>query len=281
MTGFLRSAPLALLAVFTAVALTGYATFGVHPELLMRVPGALDVYSGAFTFFARIHVMLAFGVAAIELTRIARGRWLPALGVVYAISLASELLGTTVGLPFGPYAYTDGLGAKWFSHVPLLIPLSWFTMALPSFAIARLLLRQRTSHVRAGRATILVGSIILLAWDLALDPAMSFATKYWIWGRSGPYYGMPWLNLAGWFVTGVALMAALSALGAKQWTDRLSPRWTRAFYAVNLALPLGMCAAKGLWLAVAATLAALGIIVLATADATRRHPVAGSQAVWQ
>ena len=56
--------------------------------------------------------------------------------------------------------------------------------------------------------------LLLLAWDLALDPAMSYATRYWIWGDEGPYYGMPWLNLFGWYVTGVVLMAVLSLLPA-------------------------------------------------------------------
>ena len=45
------------------------------------------------------------------------------------MSLASELLGTGLGIPFGPYSYTSLLGPKWFELVPLLIPLSWFTMS--------------------------------------------------------------------------------------------------------------------------------------------------------
>ena len=57
--------------------------------------------------------------------------------LIHLTSLTSELSGTTVGLPFGPYHYTAGLGPKWFDHVPLLIPLSWFMMAVPSYAIAR------------------------------------------------------------------------------------------------------------------------------------------------
>ena len=98
---------------------------------------------------------------------------------------------------------------------------------------------------------------MLLSWDLALDPAMSLVTKYWIWGTEGPYYGMPLLNLFGWYVTGLALMAALAALRADGWVAALPLGWLVAFYGANLLLPLGMSLAAGLWGAVAATVAAM------------------------
>ena len=82
---------------------------------------------------------------------------------------------------------------------------------------------------------------------------MSLVTKYWVWGVNGPYYGMPILNLVGWYVTGLALMIALSALRADRWIALLPLRWLVAFYGANLLLPLGMSAAAGLWGAVAAT----------------------------
>src|SRR5690606_11509324 len=122
-----------------------------------------------------------------------------------------ELLGTTSGVPFGEYRYTTALGPQWFGHVPVVIPLSWFYMAVPSYALARLAMPDRA----AGRA--LLASLILLAWDLALDPAMSGATAYWVWERPGSHYGMPWTNLVGWYVTGLALMFALVWLDADRW----------------------------------------------------------------
>src|SRR5690606_21923264 len=106
----------------------------------------------------------------------------------------------------------------------------------------------------------------------ALDPAMSRATVYWVWAEPGAYYGMPWLNLFGWYVTGLALMTALALLGAGRWMARLPLAWLAGFYGANLLLPLGMSAAAGLWGAVAATLAALsGAAVLARSLGWRRH----------
>ena len=269
---------------FTAVAVSGYATFGLHPELLARVPNAMDTYSVAFTFFPRAHVLLGFAVLALALARHAGLRWIPAFLAVYAISLGSELAGTTVGLPFGPYSYTDGLGIKWFDHVPVLIPLSWFFMALPSYLLARRALRDAVRGTSRGRLLgIFVGSLVLLAWDLALDPAMSWITKYWVWGNEGPYYGMPFLNLFGWYVTGLALMGALSALGADEWGATLPSGWLLGYYLANLALPLGMIVAAGLWLGVLVTLVGAALAfglprLVAPERLNARAPAAGEAA---
>ncbi len=247
---------LGLFWVFTAMSVAGYATFGRHPEMLAGVPNGAQTYAAAFTFFPRAHVLLGFAVLVLALSLHAGRRWVPAFIAVYLISLASELSGTTVGLPFGPYHYSNGLGTKWFGHVPVLIPLSWFFMAVPSYLLAR---RALPDDIRTGkRGTmwgVLVGSLVLLAWDLALDPAMSGVTKYWVWGSEGPYYGMPLLNLFGWYVTGLALMGALAWLGADSWGTTLPTRWLLGYYLANLALPLGMIAAAGLWPGVAISVA--------------------------
>lgn len=249
---------LALLYIFTLVALVGYATFGLNPSLLARFPGAIGFYAVSFPFFAQGQIWLAWLVLAGFLSLHSGRRWVPAFLALYALSLGSELLGTTVGIPFGEYHYTDALGPKWLGHVPLVIPLSWFFMALPSYALARAALPERPG------ARVLMASLILLSWDLALDPAMSRATAYWVWAEPGAYYGMPWLNLFGWYVTGLALMSALALLRTDRWIGRLPLPWLTGYYGANLLLPLGMSAAAGLWGAVAATLAALAGAALVT-----------------
>jgi uncharacterized membrane protein len=269
-----------LLGGFTAVAVAGFAVFGMHPALILSSPSAAAVYGAAFTVFARGQVLLAAAALLFVLVRRAGTRWIPAFALIYLISLASELSGTTVGLPFGPYSYTDGLGPKWFGHVPLLIPLSWFLMAVPSYALARRL----TLASRSPAARVLVGSLVLLSWDLALDPAMSHATKYWIWGEgaTGPYYGMPWLNLFGWYVTGIALMVVLATLRADRWLADVSIRWLAGFYAVNLALSLGIDAAAGLGGAVIASaipLLACAVALRGDGRVASRSDVAAAEAL--
>ena len=257
---------LIVLYVFSLVAIVGFATFGLNPGLLAHFPSVAGFYAVSFQFFAQAQIWLAAAVLAVFLAGRVGGRWMPAFAALYLVSLSSELLGTTVGIPFGEYRYTTALGPMWFGHVPIVIPLSWFFMALPSYAVARAAFPARAIP------RVVMASLILLSWDLALDPAMSRATAYWVWAEPGAYYGMPWLNLFGWYVTGVALMAAFTLLRADGWIERLPLPWLLGFYGANLVLPLGMSAAAGLWGAVAATLAALAAAgILARSLASRRR----------
>lgn len=259
-------AGIGLLLAFSLVALAGYATFGRHPEWLAGLgERSQAVYAVAFGFFSQAQVWLAGTVLAVILAGYAGWRWLPALAAVYALSLASELAGTTWGVPFGAYRYTELLGPQWLSRVPVVIPLSWFTMALPSFGLALALLPRSGAALR-----VLLGSFLLLVWDLSLDPAMSYATKYWVWGESGAYYGMPLLNLAGWYVTGVVLMLALWAGRAQEWLAAVPVRLLGGYYGANLALPLGMCVAAGLYGAALLSVLVLGVIGYATSASAAR-----------
>ena len=137
---------------------------------------------------------MLFGGLAVVIESVLRDCKPPivALAAIYIVSLTSELLGTIYGIPFGAYSYATLLGPRWFDRVPLLIPLSWFTMSWAAWTIAR----RRTGGFQA----VLLGTCLLVAWDLLLDPAMSRVTSYWIWGDKGNYYGMPWTNLLGWAI---------------------------------------------------------------------------------
>ncbi len=245
---------LTLVYGISAAALVGFATFAMHPELLAQAHVPPATYARMMVFAPRAQIVIALGALALFLTRRVGAVWLGSFAVVYLVSLGAELAGTMAGLPFGPYRYTDGLGWKWLDHVPVLIPASWFMMALPSYAIAFWRFPNRRSVV----ARVVLGSFILLSWDLALDPAMSLATKYWVWGTNGPYYGMPLLNLFGWFVTGVALMVVFASTRVDRWVGELSAPWLIGYYGANLLLPVGMAIAAGLSGAVAATAVALG-----------------------
>jgi uncharacterized membrane protein len=247
------------LFVVTALAAAGYAVFALHPERLAAAPSAAAVYGQALRIFPPGHIVVGVVVLGVILARRAGTAWVPAAGALYLLSLVSELLGTTVGLPFGPYRYGDGLGIKWFDHVPALVPASWFMMALPSFALAT---RWVTTH-RVWRLAAATG--LLVSWDLALDPAMSLLMPYWVWESDGPYYGMPLLNLVGWYVTGFALMAALALLKVDRWLYRVPTPSLFGIYAANLALPVVMAAAAGLWPA-----AALAVVPLALAATAAR-----------
>jgi putative membrane protein len=248
---------LVLQSLIVVASLLGYGIFTSRPDLLMQVDPQARFFTWAFYGFAVGNML--FGGLAVVTDALDRNKAVAfyALIAVYGVSLISELMGTGLGIPFGPYSYTSMLGPKWFSLVPLLIPLSWFTMSWACWVIAR----ERTSGISA----ILLGTSLLVAWDLLLDPAMSKVTSYWIWGEAGSYYGMPWSNLFGWAVTGLVLFIILHKMVP---TPRSSVRFAVSVYAVNFALPLGFCVLNQYWVAVCA---GVGSVVLAWFAFPGRH----------
>jgi uncharacterized membrane protein len=245
---------LGIQAAIVIGSLLGYGIFTARPDLLAQVDPQAKFFVWAFQGFA-IGNMLFGGLAVLaNALRTDRLKALWAFMAVYLVSLLSELIGTTYGIPFGAYAYTALLGTKWFDRVPLLIPLSWFTMSWACWVIAR----QRSRGLRA----VLLAAALLLAWDLLLDPAMSKVTSYWVWAERGTYYDMPLMNLVGWGVTGLVLFIILSKIVPNP-RGRLS--FSLSVYLVNFSLPLGFCILNGYWLAAFAAPAAIAVVwVLAT-----------------
>lgn len=248
---FVASLFLILQAVIVIASLLGYGIFTARPELLVQVDPGARFFTWAFYGFAVGNML--FGGLAVLLEALWKDRQkaLWAFLAVYIVSLTSELLGTTYGIPFGAYSYTALLGPKWFDRVPLLIPLSWFTVSWAAWVIAR----QRTR----GLSAVCLATSLLVAWDLLLDPAMSKVTSYWIWGEAGSYYGMPWTNLVGWGLTGLVLLLMIDKLAPD---PQGSVRFAVWVYGVNFALPLGFCVLNGYWIAVVAGVGSACIALL-------------------
>jgi len=238
---------LTVLWIFTLTVLVGFGTFGLNPELLIRYPDAAGFYGTAFIIFSRGHVIIAFLVLGLLLTPRVKLKWLVPMILASMISLGMELLGTKTGFPFSGYEYTSLLGYKVANLVPALIPLSWFMMAFPSYVLARRL--SANSYVQWG-----IAAFLLTVWDLTLDPAMSELTKYWVWNNPGPYYGMPLVNLLGWFGTGILIMVGFHFSGAGKMADQIPPSVMEFYYFTVLVLSLGMTLLASYWLAVILTL---------------------------
>jgi Predicted membrane protein len=123
-----------------------------------------------------------------------------ALFVIALVTWLAEAVGSRTGFPFGYYYYTDRLQPQLLG-VPLLIPLAWFMMLPPAWAVA-----QTVVGMRSRAAFIAVSALALTAWDLFLDP-QKVAWGFWVWTDgssqvfSGGYFGVPWVNFLGWLVT--------------------------------------------------------------------------------
>ncbi|HEX8848663.1 MAG TPA: carotenoid biosynthesis protein [Gemmatimonadaceae bacterium] len=274
------------LILFSTVALTTFLA-GPPPDWL-RTDASQRALRLGWTYSGPTYVVLA-ALAAVThaAARAGWGRAIALMGAAASISLAAELIGTSTGLPFGPYSYTSLLGWRVAGLVPFPIPLSWFYMLYASLAILGRVLVPR-DDLRGRLAWGASGGLVLAAWDVSMDPAMSFATAHWIWHVRGPFYGMPWLNWFGWWLTGsVIAFTMLSIVRPTAVAARVSPSSLPLWlYAVNGIFPIAICARHGLWWAAGLGTLAMAIpltLALATekhgAHSTARARVTGALAV--
>jgi uncharacterized membrane protein/1-acyl-sn-glycerol-3-phosphate acyltransferase len=240
-----------------------------HPELWSWNPYLIEVFNFGISYAGSLHII--FGAATMLLFG-----WLlvgPRKTLIFfiastTISLSMELIGTSTGLPFGPYSYTSFLGIKILDHVPYSIPLSWFYMGFTSYILASVmvprLLQRRHANAnsrlplaeQASRKvtlwSLILGTYFLTVWDLALDPAMAsnnLPLHFWIWHQTGPYFGMPISNLVGWSVTGLAFMGVSRLL----WRTNLDPKriivWLPfGMYAANIGFAVALDLSARLWI---------------------------------
>jgi putative membrane protein len=106
------------------------------------------------------------------------------------------------GFPFGHYYYTDGLGPKLFL-VPLLIGPAYLGTGYLAWTLARLILgatEQRLPGYFIFTVPVLA-SFLMVSWDLSFDPLASTINHLWIWQQGGNYFGVPFSNFMGWFLT--------------------------------------------------------------------------------
>ncbi|MCM8748057.1 carotenoid biosynthesis protein [Thermomicrobiaceae bacterium CFH 74404] len=248
-----------------AFGLAGLTIAMRRPDLWSHSQVAADVYAfgtryaGAVQIILAAVAVLAFGIAKLGLRRTAIF-----FGCATTLSLASELIGTGTGWPFGNYSYTSGLGYKILDRVPFTIPLSWFYMGLASYLIGIELFRALKGRLGVA-VRLLAGVWLLVVWDLVLDPAMAHETlsaRFWVWHETGPYHGMPLQNFAGWAFTALAFMGLSRLLWRSDPALTGRPLFPVVVYQANLAFAVVLCASVGLWSAIALGLAAGGLPAL-------------------
>lgn len=213
-------AGLLVLAILLNVAsVVMVATVG-HPPAVMTPLTTLVMF-----LFAVLHAGGAYGWR--------RGTAL--LVIVTATGLAFESVGVATGAVYGPYHYSDLLGAKFLGLVPYLIPVAWFMMIYPSLRIANDLARRIVPRgFWNGALTAALAAVAMTAWDLAMDPMM-VAAGHWVWEQPGAYFGVPIQNFWGWWLTTFTALALY--LIVRRWLPgkddaALPTTWTTVSYTV-------------------------------------------------
>lgn len=177
-----RALRLALLAAYVLLWLGGV---GVH--LFSAAPRGAEWGAPAFLACAAVLVLMhAPGARA----------WLLVAGVA---GWFAELVGSKTGWPFGPYSYTDALQPQ-IAGVPVAMVFAWLVLLgyVKSFEGA---------WPGGWRLRVLLGSLWMVAIDLAIEPVATGLLGFWRWHAPGFYFGVPALNFAGWFVVSATLLA--------------------------------------------------------------------------
>lgn len=223
----LRQAATVLVVLNLTVAVFALAGSAV----LHHGPAAPELdYARLAAATARINILLGCS-AALLLALTALGLRTTAwfLSVSVLVGGGSEWLSLATGFPFGHYTYTSLLGPTLWG-LPVLIPLAWFMIAVPTVLLALRLCRRWF-------CALAVAAGLIVLWDLVLDPALTVGFAAWHWTAEGPYYGIPLQNFFGWALTALVLCALVLPVAARTPPDRsaLPP----ALYLVQGLLPAG------------------------------------------
>jgi uncharacterized membrane protein len=139
------------------------------------------------------------------------------LVITVGISFAAEALGVATGLVFGPYHYTNLFGPKLLG-VPPLIQAAYAAMGYSSLIMGRTILGMRGAPTKMSSilAVSLLAAMIMVAWDVGMDPYQSTVGGIWIWHTGGPYFGVGIHNFIGWFVTVFCYLFVYHLYAARQ-----------------------------------------------------------------
>lgn len=117
------------------------------------------------------------------------------------IGFLSELSGVAFGVPYSSYGYTDVLGPK-LAGVPLVLTTAW--LVLLAYVQHRTISLKLPAFARP-----IIAALWMTAIDLVIDPLAAGPLGYWQWEGGGAYFGIPWMNFLGWFVTSLLIFIAV------------------------------------------------------------------------
>lgn len=196
MQSIVRTSAWAAFALLTYFLLAGI----LSPWLSLPAPGDA-IFVPVFTLFSLLHGGIVLGGRRVALF----------FGLTVVISYLVEETGVRTGLIFGPYHYSDLLGAK-LGDVPVLVPLGWFMMIYPSWVVAQSLLRGVDVRRPGGMVALaLFSALAMTGWDMVMDPPMVRA-GVWVWHGGGPYLGVPLRNYTGWMANTFVIYLTFDAL---------------------------------------------------------------------
>lgn len=255
---------LSLYAGLVALSFVGWVVFQRD-----GIPAGAEVdpalVAAAGEFFAQSQIALAALILFAWLGWRRLGPLAAPVVSIFAASLAIESFGVAWGVPFGSYIYAPALGFQLPGGVPWTIPLSWAATTTAFYLLVSAACPEPASRIRRVATT----SLLLLAWDLSLDPAMSTINGFWVWASPGGWYGVPFTNLLGWYLSGLLFAAILEFGAAHRQAAAADKKWLATYLALVAALPVAMLVVEGMW---GAAIASAALTAATLASLRRRDP---------
>ncbi len=129
------------------------------------------------------------------------------LVVLSLLILAIEAAAIQFTYPFGDFSFGDALGYKILGIVPWAVAFAYVPLVLAVFWLA--------SKLSSGGLRVLLSGLLLAVANVVVDPALAFMGLR-SWENGGPFFGVPILNFAGWFITGIITAWVLHAIWGKE-----------------------------------------------------------------
>jgi putative membrane protein len=121
------------------------------------------------------------------------------------------------GFPFGNYHYTEIMG-PFLGHVPVSVMPAYCVMGYASWSLARLLLArtEMTADAAFRFGVPALAALLMVMWDLSMDPLRATIEGRWVWLDGGPHFGVPVANFFGWaLVTWIMFQAFALTVSAR------------------------------------------------------------------
>ncbi len=119
---------------------------------------------------------------------------------IFCIAWFFETVSINTGFPFGNYSYGENMW-PFFGNVPVAVMPAYWVMAYVCWSLA-ISLRKRIDGPMDRNFMIgvpVIGALLMVIWDLSMDPLRAIAEQRWHWHDGGSYFGVPYTNFLGWF----------------------------------------------------------------------------------
>ena len=213
-----------------------------------------------------VAVIMVAAVAALA----ALSRQLPLQNIFPAALITAALGGAVHGfsartaIPLGPVVFNSPAGAQIFNAVPWTVPLLWIAVLFNARGVGRLILRPWRKTKRYGYWLIGLTSLLVVAFDFALEPWAWHVKHLWLWEPTKlalNWHGASVLNFLGWGLTTLLILLLITPSLIKKQPGRSSaPDFHPLFVWLGALLIFAAgSVSAGLWWSVAADAMIAGV----------------------